>query len=214
MNSTIIEKLKNRYATKVFDKTKKISEIDFETILEAFKLTPSSFWLQPWKLIIVENQDIRENLVEHTWNQRQVADASHLLVLCTYTDFWDLHVEKYIDTIVKTRKIWEKKELEWYENMMKWFLKNLPLEMRKSWVENQIYIALWNLINTCAMLWIDDCPIWWFNHEKYDEILWIKEKWLASVVVLPIWYRDENLDKYAKLKKVRFNLDEIVEYIK
>jgi nitroreductase len=98
--------------------------------------------------------------------------------------------------------------------MMKWFLKNLPLEMRKSWVENQVHIALWNLINTCALLWIDDCPIGWFNREKYDEILWLKEKWLTSVVLLPIWYRDEKLDKYSKLKKVRFDLDEIVEYIR
>ena len=209
----IIENLNWRYATKVFDKAKKVSEEDFETILESFRLTPSSFWLQPWKLIVVENPELREKLVEYSWNQRQVADASHLLVFAKYNDFWEKNIDKYLDKIIEIRA-WNREELIWYENMMKWFFKNSTPEKISSWQENQINIALWNLMTTCAVLWIDSCPIWWFIPEKYDEILWLKEKWLSSVVLLPIGYRDEELDKYAKLKKVRFDLKNLVEFIK
>lgn len=208
----IIENLNWRYATKVFDKNKKVSKEDFETILESFRLTPSSFWLQPWKLIIVENDELREKLVESSWWQRQVADASHLLVLARHNEFWDKDVENYIENTVETRW-WEKKDLEWYENMMKWFLSNLSQEQKNIWEEKQIYIALWNLMTTCAVMWIDSCPIEWFSREKYDEILWLKEKWLSSVVVLPIGYRDEENDKYAKAKKVRYSKEKLVEYI-
>lgn len=208
----IIENLNWRYATKIFDKNKKINKEDLETILESFRLTPSSFWLQPWKLIIVENPELREKLVEASWWQRQVAEASHLLVFTKYNDFWNKNVENYIENTIETRW-WEKKDLDWFENMMKWFLKNLSPEQKANWEEKQVYIALWNLMTTCAIIWIDSCPMEWFVREKFDEILWLNEKWLSSVVLLPIGYRDEENDKYAKAKKVRYNKEKLVEYI-
>ncbi len=209
----IIEVQNWRYATKVFDKTKKIKDNDFQTILESFRLTPSSFWLQPWKMIIVENQELREKLVEHSWDQKQISNASHLLVLAKYNDFWDKNINSYLDKIIEIRG-WSRENLIWYEEMMKWFITNLTPEKLNNWQENQIHIALWNLITICAFMWIDSCAIWWFISEKYDEILWLKEKWLSSVVLLPIGYRDEEADKYSKLKKVRFDLDEIIEFVK
>jgi nitroreductase len=76
MNTTLLEKLNWRYATKVFDPSKKVSDADFEILLESLRLTPSSFGIQPWKFVVVKNLEIREELVSHSWGQRQVADAS------------------------------------------------------------------------------------------------------------------------------------------
>ena len=208
----IIEKLNWRYAAKAFDENKKVSEEDLNIIIEAFRLTPSSFWLQPWKLVIVKNRDLKNKLIEHSWGQTQVANCSDLLVLTRKENFWDENVDDYINDIVRTRG-GSREDLEWYNKMMKWFLSNLTKEQKEVWETKQVYIALWNLMTVCANMDIDACPIEWFISEKYNEVLWLKEKWLSSVVVLPIWYRDDS-DKYSELKKVRFTTEEVVEIIK
>lgn len=204
----LLESLKWRYATKVFDKTKKVSQSDLSEILEAFRLSASSFWLQPWKIVVVENPELRQKLLPVSWNQSQVVDASHLLVLARLENVWEDLVEKYLDDIIKTR--WVKKEdLAWYENMMKWALNSKTTEERNFWEIKQIYIALWNLLAFLASKQIDSCPMEWFDSKAYDEILWLKQLWLASCVVLPIWYRSED-DKYSQLPKVRFDLKDLV----
>lgn len=207
----IIEDLNWRYATKAFDESKKISKEDLDTIVEAFRLTPSSFGLQPWKLVIVKDQSIKESLVEHSWGQKQIANCSELLVLTRKNDFWNKNVEDYIADTMETR--WATKEsVQWYEDMMKGFLSGMDDDKKQVWVNKQIYIALWNLMTVCANMHIDSCPVEGFIPAKYDEILGLTEKWLSSVVVLPIWYRDIS-DKYSELKKVRFPTNSILEII-
>lgn len=211
MKKEIIEKLNWRYSTKVFDKEKNISKTDLDTILESFRLTASSFWLQPWKIVVVEDKKLREFLVEHSWWQRQVVDSSYLLVLCRLKDIWDDLVDSYIDSIISARWV-TKDSLKWYENMMKWFLWKLSDHEKSIWAEKQLFIALWNMMSACAMIWIDSCPMEWFSKEKYDEILWLKDMWLNSVVLLPVWYRSVD-DNYSKLKKVRFAKKDIIKYL-
>jgi len=207
----IIEKLNHRYATKEFDVLKSVSKEDLDTIIETFRLTPSSFGLEPWNLVIVENKDIKESLVEHSWGQRQISDNSHLLVLSRVKDLDDKMVNKFLDN--NSSITWASREdLKWYEDMMKWFLSRMNENEKIIWANKQVYIALWNVINSLAQLWIDSCPVEWFNPEKYDEILDLEEKWLKSVVVLPIGYRSEN-DKYAKSPKVRYKTEEILTII-
>lgn len=207
----IIKDLNHRYATKSFDAEKKVSKKDLDIILESFRLTPSSFWLQPWKLLVLEDREKRSKLVDHSWWQKQVLDSSHLLILCAYKDFSESNIDMYLEEIVKVR--WAKREaLSWYESMMKSFLSSMSKESKKSWEEKQIYIALWNLMTTCSVMWIDSCPMEWFDSKKYDEILWLDEKWIYSVVLLPIWYRSKD-DSYSKEKKVRFWLEEVVSFI-
>lgn len=207
----ILEDLNWRYATKEFDSTKKVSREDLNTLIEAFRLTASSFWLQPWKLVVVQNQEIKDSLVEHSWGQKQIANCSDLLVLCRVDNFWDTQVDEFLEDIVKTR--WGSREdLKWYEDMMKWFLSRMSQDEINTWSDKQVYIALWNLMTACANMRIDTCPIEGFISEKYDEILNLQEKWLASVVLLPIGYRSEN-DKYKNLEKVRFQKNKIIEII-
>lgn len=206
--SKLIENLNWRYATKEFDTTKKVSEWDLEKIIEAFRLTPSSFWLEPWKLVIVENKDIREKLLPATWNQKQIVDASHLLVFARVKTIDDKYIDKFLDNSSKIT--WATREdLKWYEDMMKWYFSNLNPEMKASWARDQVFLALWNVMNSLSEMRIDSCAIWGFDPVQYDEILWLSDLDLSSVVVLPIWYRSEN-DKYSKYPKVRFDKEEII----
>lgn len=204
----MLELLKLRYATKVFDKTKKISNEDLNEILEAFRLSASSFWLQPWKIILVENEDVRKKLLPNSWNQSQIVDASHLLVLARVENPNDELIEDYLNQLVKIR--WVKREdVLWYEKMMKWFLNWKTIEERNNWATRQVNIALWSLLTFLAFKKIDSCPIEWFDPKAYNEILWLDKLWLYSCVVLPIGYRSED-DKYSTLPKVRFDLNKIL----
>ena len=208
----MINNLKWRYSTKVFDKTKKVSQEDLNEIIETFRLSPSSLWLQPWKLICVDNDEIRKNLKTHSWDQPQITDSSHLFVLTIKTNLDNSFVDNYLETVSnKTGKT--KEELKWYEDMMKWFITNLDENEKKLWANQQVFIALWNMVNTLAQKHVDSCIIWGFNSEKYDEILWLKKENLSSVVVLSVWYRDSS-DEYAKRPKIRFSKEEIYKVIR
>ena len=204
----IIEDLNWRYAVKAFDDSKKVSSEDLDTIIEAFRLTASSFGLQPWKLVVVQDQAVKDSLVEHSWGQGQIANCSDLLVLARKNDFSDENIDEYIASTMETT--WASQEdLQWYEDMMKGFLGRMDEDKKQVWVNKQIYIALGNLMTVCANMRIDSCPVEGFIGPKYDEILGLTEKGLGSVVVLPIGYRAED-DKYASNKKVRFATDEVV----
>lgn len=205
----IIDALNWRYATKSFDASKKISSEDIEKIKEVLRLTPSSFWLQPWKFLIIENQSVKESLVEHSWGQKQVSEASHVIIFCRKHDLSAALVEQYIDDVADTRSI-DKTSLEGYKNMMLGFIQNTPDEVKKNWADKQIYIALWNAMTALAAMKIDSCPMEWFLAPKYDEVLGLDAKWLSSVVVLPIGYRNP-ADGYAQAKKVRYEKEEIIE---
>ncbi len=210
--NNIIDALNWRYATKVFDKTKKISNEDLEEIIEAFRLTASAYWLQAWKLLIVENQKTKDSLIEVSLWQKQVSDCSNLLVLCRLDSIWVTEIDKLLDNVVKMRWI-SRSDLLWYENMMKWYINSLDEVTKWHWMDKQVYIVLWNLLTVLALKKIDSCPMEWIMRDKYDEVLWLKEKWLKTVLALPIWYRSSD-DKYANLTKVRFDRDDVVEIIK
>jgi len=210
--TNIIDSLNWRYACKLFDNTKKVSKEDLEEIIEAFRLSTSAFWIQPWKLIVIENQEIKDSLVEYSWNQPQINTCSHLLVLCRLTEIDDNLVDRYIEKMSEVRET-SKEELSWYEQRVKSYINDLSEDWKEYFSTKQVFIALWNLIPVLAIKKIDSCAMAWIINSEYDRILNLKEKWLSSVAVLPIWYRSED-DKYAKLKKVRFDREEVVEIIK
>jgi len=98
-----IQALKRRYATKAFDPSRTLSDDQLFQLTESLRLSPSSFGLQPWKFIVVTNSAIREQLVSHSWGQRQVADASHLIILCAKDDTTEADIAAYIQDISTTR---------------------------------------------------------------------------------------------------------------
>ncbi len=205
---SIIKNLEWRYATKKFDATKLLSNLQINTLKKAFNLTATSYGLQPVKMVIVHNKKLQEQLVEHSWNQEQVAQASHLLVLCTQKNISSEDVENYFSLVKKIRNTPDE-----ILNPFKEYLKN-DLNTKSefdlhSWMKNQAYIALGNLMTVAASENIDSCPMEGFAPDKYDAILNLNKHNLKSVLVLPVGFRAE--DDYMKdLKKVRKNTHEVI----
>ncbi|MDF1740589.1 MAG: NAD(P)H-dependent oxidoreductase [Verrucomicrobiales bacterium] len=206
----ILDSLNWRYATKVFDPEKKITDEDWSALEESLVLTPSSFGLQPWEFIIVENPEIREQLVEFSWNQRQVADASHLLIIAIRTDIDESWVDQFVGRIEEIRG--DQGSFTGYRDMMAGFITNLDEEGRKQWAKQQTYIALGQFMTCAALMEIDACPMEGFVPAKYDEILGLTERNLTASVLCPAGYRADE-DKYAQLPKVRFSKDQMISRI-
>ncbi|POY37152.1 NAD(P)H-dependent oxidoreductase [Solitalea longa] len=208
----VIDRLANfRYATKKFDSTKKLTEEQLNNLLEALNLSASSYGLQPYKFIVVENQQIREKLKEAAYGQTQVTDASHLIVFAHKTSVDHSFIEAYIDNIASTRNV-SRGALEGFEGIMKGTATNLTEDAAAYWNARQTYIALGNLLTYCAVEGIDACPMEGFNAAAFDEILGLKEKGLHAIVIAPIGFRSEE-DAMQFAKKVRRPLSEIVERI-
>ncbi len=209
--NTIIENLNWRYATKKFDPNKKISAEDLQTLLEVLRLSPSSYGLQPYKILVVNDPDTREKLQEKSWNQTQITDASHLLVLCSYIDINESHVDLHIDNTAKTREV-DLSLLLGYSDFMKANIQNLALEDKSTWNMKQVYLALGFLLQACAQLKIDATPMEGFESVEYDKILGLKDQNLHATVVVPIGYRADD-DNYQFNKKVRKSNEELITFI-
>ncbi len=208
-HKNIIDALNWRYATKQFDATKKVSEKDLNELLESARLSASSFGLQPWKFIVIEDKKLRQRLREEAgWNQRQITDASHLIVLCAIRDINEKYIRKYIEQIAKIRGI-STDMLKGLEDMMVGFAKQTGKQEMLNWAKKQTYIALGVLLSACALKKIDASPMEGFSPEKFDEILGIEKMGLASAVLCAIGYRSKE-DENQNLKKVRFDMKDIV----
>lgn len=199
--SNLIENLNWRYATKTFDSSKTISLKDLETLKQTMQLTASSYGLQPYQILIVENKDIRSKLRAASWNQSQIEDASHMVVIANMTDFGDELVDNYIDNMSKIRGV-AKENLQDYANMMKSTLSTLSQEQKAIWTAKQAYIVVGNLLSAAAELKIDACPMEGFNNEDYNTILDLNSKNLNASVVVTLGYRSEK-DETQHYKKVR-----------
>ena len=204
----LIESLKWRYATKKFDEKKMLSEEQINTLTTAFNLTATSYGLQPIKLVVVQNKETQEKLVPHSWNQQQVAQASHLLVICIQDNINQQDIETYFDLVKKTRNTPDEILNPFKEYLIEAITAKSDSEL-SLWMKHQAYIALGNLLTVAAVEHIDSCPMEGFIPEKYDEILNLKKLNLKSTLVLPVGYRAQ--DDYMKdLKKVRKDSSDVI----
>ena len=209
--SQLLEALNWRYATKVFNPDAKIPAETWATIEQALVLTPSSFGLQPWKFLVVQDQELREQLVPHSWNQRQVADCSHLVVMTVKTNMTEADIDAFIHRIAEVRG-GTPDALAGYRNMMVGDVVNgARSKIVTWWAKMQAYIALGNAMTCAALLGVDSCPMEGCVAEKYDELLGLAKDGLTTAVLLPLGYRAES-DRYASLPKVRFKTEDVVEY--
>ena len=197
----IIEDLNWRYAVKKYDTTKKISAEDFNTIKESLRLSPSSFGLQPLRYFVVENKELREELKAHSFNQSQITDASHMIVFCSLIDIKENHIDQYIENIAKTRSQ-EIEKIVGFGDYMKKEIFPMDKSLLANWNSKQAYIALGQVLHTCASLRIDATPMEGFKADKYDEILGLTEQNLKSILVCAFGYRS-NDDLNSSLLKVR-----------
>ena len=203
-----IDSLRWRYACKKFDNNKILSDAQIERLSEAFNLTATSFGLQPIKLIIIKDKELRKELVPHSFNQKQVYNASHLLVLCIQDRFTSEDIDAYFDLESKVRATSET-VLAPFRNQVKSIFSGKSTSDKHSTAINQAYIALGNLLTICAMEKIDSCPMEGFQPDKYDALLDLKKHNLKSVLLLPVGIRAED-DFMSKLQKVRKPIEESV----
>jgi len=207
----VLEKMKWRYATKVFDTNKKIADDLWQMIEDSMVLTPSSFGLQPWKFLVIKDEEVKAKLVEHSWNQEQVIQCSHLVVLTALKDTQESDVNEFISD-VHSKRGGNIEDLDQYKGMMLGFLNNMDAEKKETWAKNQVYIALGQLMTTAAMLEVDACPMEGIIPARYDEILGLSDSRYTTVLACPLGYRSTD-DKYAELAKVRYEKDRIIDHI-
>ena len=209
--STFIENQNWRYATKKFNSEKKISNSDLEILKEAIQLSSSSYGLQPYKVLIIENEEIRKQLQPASWGQSQITDASHLLVFASETNVDAEYITRYAENIAKTRNI-PFDSVKGYAEFMIGNIASLTPEKQIIWAQKQAYLALGNLLNAAAELKIDVTPMEGFLPEQYNEILGLKEKGLHATLVATIGYRHEE-DETQHYAKVRKPITELFETI-
>ncbi|MGO3689510.1 MAG: NAD(P)H-dependent oxidoreductase [Psychroflexus halocasei] len=210
--NNILEEYKWRYATKKFNSDKKISDKEMSVIKEVMRLAPSSYGLQPYEIIIVENDKIRKELCEKAgMNQPQIKGASHLIVFAYNTKINEEYLNDFIDKTSETRQI-PKDELKSRHQLMSSAVIQQSEEWKKNWAKNQAYLGLGNLLSNVSRLKIDACPMEGFNAEKFDDILKLSDKNLSTAVIATLGYRDES-DDAKDAKKVRKTEEEFFNYI-
>ncbi|WP_108651438.1 NAD(P)H-dependent oxidoreductase [Dongshaea marina] len=173
----VLEALKFRHACKAFDPERVICDEDFEYILEAARLSPSSFGLEPWKFLVIQNRSLRERLAEHCWGgKRQFPTASHLLVTLVRKSHFMKHdsdyVDKFMSEVQKLPEEAKSMKMDFYREFQQRDFDLLASERAMTdWAGKQTYIPLGNMMTAAAMIGIDSCPIEGFTRSKFEEIL-------------------------------------------
>lgn len=207
-----IKNLEWRYAVKKFDADRMLSEEKIEGLKQAFNLTATSYGLQPITLLVLQNKLLQSELVGHSYQQLQVAQASHVLVICIQDTIDTDYIAGYFDQVKKIRGTSDSILDPFKDAMVADFSKKDIQEIRQ-WAKNQAYLALGNLLTVCAMEKIDSCPMEGFDPSGYVEVLQLESKGLAPVLILPVGYRAED-DMFSEFKKVRKDLKDIVIDVK
>ena len=200
--SNFIKNANWRYATKKFDSTKKVSDEDLETLKEAIRLSASSYGLQPYKVIFVENPELRAKLQPAAWGQSQVVDASHVLVFANVLNIGATEIDSYFQNLIETRRI-PMESVQGYADFMKSKITSLSEDDRNIWTSKQTYLALGNLLNCASELQIDVTPMEGFIPEQVNEILGLDKLGLNAAVIATIGYRhkEDATQHYVKIRK-------------
>jgi nitroreductase len=200
---SFLDSLNWRNAAKSFDPTKKVTDQDLQSILDAVHLTPTSFGLQPYHLYVVSNPELKQKLQDNGYNQPQFTECSHVLVFAARTDAAE-RVETYFE-LASGGNAEVKANLQGYKDMMLGFIGNMDSAGIENWAKKQAYIALGFALAACAELHVDSCPMEGFASAEFDKILNLPTN-QKSCVVLTIGYRTEE----PKHPKVRFLESELI----
>ncbi|NCT18763.1 MAG: NAD(P)H-dependent oxidoreductase [Flavobacteriaceae bacterium CG_4_8_14_3_um_filter_34_10] len=205
--NTYIENLNWRYATKKFDSTKTVSNEDLELLKDAIQLSASSYGLQPYKVLIIADKEIRERLQPAAWGQPQITEASHLIIFVNNTQFHNTHIDAYMQNVSKTRNL-NIENLKGYADFMKSKITPLSSEAKENWTAKQTYIALGNLLSAAAFLKIDACPMEGFEANEINKILDLEKSGFNTTIIVPIGYRskDDQTQHYPKVRTSKTEL--------
>lgn len=208
----LLDALNWRYATKVFDATKKISTDLWAALENSLVLTPTSYGLQPYHFIIVQDAATRAALLPHSWGQKQVVDCSHFVVFTARTEMNEADVDRFVRRSAEVRGV-PAESFAAYRGMMLSDVVNGPRgKIAHEWAARQCYIALGNLMTAAAVLGVDACPMEGLVPAEYDKILKLDGSGYKTVVALALGYRAAG-DKYAALPKIRYAAAELVKVV-
>jgi nitroreductase len=208
----LLESLRWRYATKAFDPTRRIPPSLWAALEEGLILAPSSFGLQPYRFLVIEDMAVREKLLPHALGQRQVVEASHFVVFAARTEITEAEIDAFLNQVALVRGV-PAESLAGYRGMMTGMLLSERFKpVAQHWSVRQAYIALGSLLTCAALLGVDACPMEGFVPSEFDKILGLTGQGLASAAACALGYRSPK-DKYASAPKVRFPKSHLVRTI-
>jgi len=207
----LLDKLNWRYATKAMNGEKVVQE-KIDNITEAASLAPTSSGLQPFEIIVIKNQEIKEKIKPIAWDQQVITACSHLFVFAAWDNYTADRINKVFDHTNAVRGF----KNEGWENYRQMLLGNYPqrdAELNFNHAARQAYIAFSQAIAAAAFEGVDTTPMEGFDPDAIDEILGLRAKGLRSCVMLAVGYRDTENDWLVKLKKVRKSKEDLVTVI-
>lgn len=205
--TTIISSLKWRYAVKTFDTSKEIPTADLDLILEAGRLAPTAYGLQPFDIIVVTDAEKKQALVPHAYGQNHVADNSALIVLAVHTDIDEAFITEYTTRMEVTRGL-PAGTVDGFKDSMIGSITGMTAEARTIWAQKQAYIALGMMMMAASEIKVDNHALEGFNPTKFDEVLGLEARHLHASVILALGYRDasDETQNYAKVRRSTENM--------
>ena len=198
----LLNDLQWRYATKKYDSTKKVDQSDVDKIVEAARMAPTSSGLQPFRVLVISNQEMKEKIVPIAMDQQIVADCSHLLVFASWDNYTEQRIDKIYDYTTDERGL-PRGRFHSYTDKLKALYLPLPADTNFAHTARQAYIGLGMALAEAAELKVDSTPMEGFVNDELDKFLDLKSKGLKSVVILALGYRDAENDWLMKMKKLR-----------
>ena len=206
-----IESLQKRYSVKKFNPDKKISPEILRNILSAGQLSVSSLGLQPYKIFVIESDEMKNKLIPAFRNPSQISTCSHLIVLATKKNVEEKYVDGYFRHITEVREV-PMESLELFRKSIDQYIRSLSEEEEFHWHQKQAYIVLGQMIFAAALEEVDSCPMEGFNENLMNEILGIDSSVETATVTLALGYRAED-DHFQHLKKVRKPEDKLFKFL-
>lgn len=208
---SLVDALQWRYAAKRMN-GKKVDASKIESLLSAIQLSASGFGLQPYQILVIENQELKAKIQPAAYNQPQIVESSHLLVFAAWNEVTAEKINAFIQLVSKTRNV-DVADLKAYKDAIAGSLLSRPVEDQVKWMDKQVYLALGTALAAAAKLEIDSTPMEGFKPAEVDEILNLKEKGLHAVLMMAIGERDEASDFMVNAKKVRWPKEELFTHI-
>lgn len=196
-----------RYAVREFS-SEKLDDQVVKGLIDATRKSASSYGLQPYRMVLVESEAVRKDLLPFSFGQQKVVDSSHLLVLAADSEIGDRTVERYVSLYLRERQVAYEDIAGYAEHMKRALAAKSPLE-KAQWAHQQAYIALGTLLTVAAHEGIDCCPMTGFDRDAYNQVLGLSSRGLESVAIVALGQRSGQ-DRSADLPKVRIDYEDFV----
>jgi nitroreductase len=206
----LVRALRWRYATKRFDPTARLDDATWSALEQALVLSPSSYGLQPWHFVVVTDAATRAELRAASSDQPQVVECSHLVVFTIRKALGVPHVVRHVERTASVRGL-ARESLAAFEEKMSAHVRRPPPFDVDEWSKRQLYLALGVFLTSAAVLGVDACPMEGIRPARYDEILGLEARGLATVCAAAVGRRAPD-DRHARLAKVRFEAGEVVSH--